>query len=62
VLLEKGDERGALSEYRLLLDHLGPVTKSYRCQQCGLESDKIVWKCPGCHNWDTVQPRKIASD
>ena len=62
VLLENGDEKGALSEYRVLLGHLGPVTKSYRCQQCGLESDKITWKCPGCHNWDTVQPRKITSD
>jgi lipopolysaccharide biosynthesis regulator YciM len=62
VLLEKGDERGALSEYRVLLGHLGPATKSYRCQKCGLESDKIVWKCPGCHNWDTVQPRKIVGD
>jgi lipopolysaccharide biosynthesis regulator YciM len=62
VLLETGDERAVLSEYRLLLGRLGPVTKSYRCQQCGLESEKIVWKCPGCHNWDTVQPRMIASD
>ena len=62
VLLEKGDEKGALSEYRILLDHLRPTTKRYRCQQCGLESDKIAWKCPGCHNWDTVQPRKIAAD
>jgi lipopolysaccharide biosynthesis regulator YciM len=62
VLLENGDEKGALSEYRILLGHLGPTAKSYRCQQCGLESDKIVWKCPGCHNWDTVQPRKIAGD
>jgi lipopolysaccharide biosynthesis regulator YciM len=62
MLLEKGDKQGALSEYRSLLGHLGPVTKSYRCQQCGLESDNITWKCPGCHNWDTVQPRKIASE
>jgi lipopolysaccharide biosynthesis regulator YciM len=62
VLLEKGDERGALAEYRYLLDHLGPVTKSYRCQQCGLESDRIVWRCPGCHKWDTVEPRMIASE
>ena len=62
VLLERGDERGALSEYRFLLGHLGSVTKSYRCRQCGLESDKIAWKCPGCHQWDTIQPRKIASD
>jgi len=38
------------------------IKESYRCQQCGLESDKITWKCPGCHNWDTVQPRKIASE
>ena len=62
VLLEKGDEKGALSEYRVLLGHLGPFTKSYRCQQCGLESDKITWKCPGCHNWDTVHPRRITSE
>jgi lipopolysaccharide biosynthesis regulator YciM len=62
VLLQRGDERALLSEYRLLLDHFGPVTKCYRCQQCGLESEKIVWRCPGCHNWDTVQPRMIASD
>jgi lipopolysaccharide biosynthesis regulator YciM len=62
LLLENGDEKGALSEYRMLLDHLGPTTKSYRCQQCGLESDKIVWKCPGCHNWDTVQPRKVSGN
>ena len=61
-LLEKGDERGALSEYRVLLGHLGPVSKTYRCQQCGLECDKIVWKCQGCHNWDTVQPRRLVSD
>ena len=62
VLLEKGDDKGALSEYRILLEHLGPTTMSYRCQQCGLESDKIVWKCPGCHDWDTIKPRKIAAD
>ncbi len=58
VLLEDDDEEGALTEYRALLNHLGPARKRYRCNQCGLETDKILWKCPGCHNWDTVQPRK----
>jgi lipopolysaccharide biosynthesis regulator YciM len=62
VLLEEGDEEKALTEYRVLLHHLGPATKNYRCQQCGLETDKIVWRCPGCNNWDTLQPRKIISD
>jgi len=58
VLLEDGDEEGALSEYRELLSHLGPARKRYRCQQCGLETDKILGQCQGCHDWDTVQPRK----
>jgi lipopolysaccharide assembly protein B len=58
ILLEDGDEARAVSEYRELLSHLGPARKRYRCQQCGLETDKILWKCPGCHDWDTVQPRK----
>ena len=62
VLLEDGDEEGALTEYRALLSYLGPVRKRYGCQQCGLETDKILWKCPGCHNWDTVQPRKSGGD
>lgn len=62
ALLENGDEKEALTEYRALLRHLGPPTKRYRCQQCGLATDKIVWKCPGCHNWDTVQPQKTVSD
>ncbi len=62
VLLEDGDNEGIVNEYRELLSHLGPVRKHYRCQQCGLETDEIVWKCPGCHKWDTVQPRKSAAE
>ena len=58
VLLEDSDDEGALNEYRELLRHLGPRRKRYRCRQCGLETDDILWKCPGCHNWDTVQPSK----
>ncbi len=62
VLLEDGDTDSALNEYRELLRHLGPVRKRYCCQQCGLETDEVLWKCPGCHNWDTVQPRKSANE
>jgi lipopolysaccharide biosynthesis regulator YciM len=62
LLLEDGNEESAVQEYRELLRHLGPVRKRYRCQQCGLETDEILWKCPGCHNWDTVQPRKSTNE
>jgi lipopolysaccharide biosynthesis regulator YciM len=58
ALLEDGDVQGALAEYRTLLHHLGPAVTRYRCQECGLDSATILWKCPGCHNWDTVQPYK----
>lgn len=61
VLLEDGDQKVALDEYRALLDCLGPARKRYLCQQCGLETDKVLWKCPGCHNWDTVKPLKTVS-
>ena len=60
VLLADGDNESAINEYREILRHLEPVRKRYRCQQCGLETHEILWKCPGCHNWDTVQPRKSA--
>ena len=62
ILLEDGDGEDAINEYRELLSHLGPSRKRYRCLKCGWETDKIQWKCPACHNWDTVQPRKTSGD
>jgi lipopolysaccharide biosynthesis regulator YciM len=62
ALLEEGDNESVRNEYRELLRYLGPVRKRYRCQQCGLETDEILWKCPGCHNWDTVQPTRSTGE
>lgn len=62
ILLEDDKGEDAVNEYRELLGHLGPARKRYRCQKCGWETDKIQWKCPACHNWDTVQPRKTSGD
>jgi len=27
----------------------------YRCSQCGLDSSKFLWNCPGCHAWETLR-------
>jgi lipopolysaccharide biosynthesis regulator YciM len=62
VLLEDGDNEGALTEYSALLRQLGPARKRYRCQQCGVEMGEIMWKCPGCHKWDSVKPMKTSGD
>lgn len=33
-----------------------PVAGSvYSCRQCGFHSRSVVWMCPGCHGWGTLQ-------
>jgi lipopolysaccharide biosynthesis regulator YciM len=60
ALLEESDVEGALREYGKILLHLQPPVKRYRCQQCGLETDEVQWKCLGCQRWDTIQPISTA--
>ena len=26
----------------------------YRCVNCGYRCNQILWRCPGCEQWDTV--------
>jgi lipopolysaccharide biosynthesis regulator YciM len=32
------------------------LTKHY-CSNCGYNSDEIFWRCPQCHEWETIQFR-----
>jgi len=29
---------------------------NWRCKQCGVELREIRWRCPQCHQWNTMQP------
>ncbi|MCD6293132.1 MAG: tetratricopeptide repeat protein [Deltaproteobacteria bacterium] len=31
--------------------------KDYRCRKCGYQLDVMVWKCPRCAMWDTIEVR-----
>lgn len=55
IAVGKGEE--ALVQTQQLLNTLsGSLTRHY-CSQCGYNSDEIFWRCPQCHNWETIQFR-----
>lgn len=53
--LNKKDE--ALTQTRGLLDNLHQTLAKHYCRQCGYNSDSIFWRCPQCHEWETIQFR-----
>lgn len=53
--LEKKDE--ALGQTKGLLDNLHQTLTKHYCRQCGYNSDSIFWRCPQCHEWETIQFR-----
>lgn len=55
VELDKKDE--ALKETRELLENLHHSLTKHFCQSCGYNSDEIFWRCPQCHEWETIQFR-----
>ncbi|MDR1530025.1 MAG: lipopolysaccharide assembly protein LapB [Burkholderiales bacterium] len=30
----------------------------YRCARCGFRARQYYWRCPGCGQWETTQPRR----
>ncbi len=28
----------------------------YRCTNCGFQTHKLLWNCPSCQKWETIQP------
>lgn len=33
----------------------------YICTQCGFHSRSVLWMCPGCHGWGTLQSQSVRS-
>lgn len=57
-LLARGDRDAALKAYAELLKQINGDWSSYQCEQCGFVSAQLTWKCPRCHGWDTMSPRR----
>ncbi len=46
----------ALRKVRKALSKLATTTPRYQCQECGFSSQRLLWQCPSCRNWETQRP------
>lgn len=57
ILIEVNKVDEALQQTKSLLNTLHSSLTRHYCSQCGYNSDEIFWRCPQCHNWETIQFR-----
>ena len=57
ILMARGDKDPALKAYGELLARIRRDWVTYQCEQCGFVSHSLTWKCPRCHQWDSMFPR-----
>lgn len=57
LLIEVGKTDEALGHTKVFLSNLQSSLTRHYCSQCGYNSDEIFWRCPQCHNWETIQFR-----
>ena len=55
IELDKKDE--VVIQTKKLLENLNQSLTKHYCKQCGYNSDNIFWRCPQCHEWETIQFR-----
>lgn len=52
----KDSHDSALAKVRGALSKLASATPRYQCQECGFSSQRLLWQCPSCRNWETQRP------
>ena len=57
LLIELQKKEEALTQTKVLLENLHQTLAKHYCRQCGYNSDSLFWRCPQCHEWETIQFR-----
>ncbi|AYF45473.1 MULTISPECIES: hypothetical protein [Halobacteriovorax] len=57
ILIELGKKEEAVTQMKGLLDNMRQTVTKHYCRECGYNSDDIFWRCPQCHEWETIQFR-----
>ena len=52
----KKERDAALAKVRSALSRLAASTPRYKCTECGFSSQRLLWQCPSCKNWETQRP------
>lgn len=55
MLLAHGKEKGVISDYAELIEHLDMPYLRFQCEQCGFLPKELLWQCPQCKRWDTIR-------
>ena len=50
------DKQETLGRIRSALSKIARSTPRYQCQECGFSSQRLLWQCPSCRNWETQRP------
>jgi len=53
-----GDSHGVMARVRAALSKLAAATPRYQCKECGFSSQRLLWQCPSCKNWETQRPHR----
>ena len=46
----------ALIKVREGMSKLAAMTPRYQCKECGFSSQRLLWQCPSCKDWETQRP------
>ena len=52
----KDDRQLALAKVRAALSKLAATIPRYQCKECGFSSQRLLWQCPSCRDWETQRP------
>lgn len=50
------DRKMALARVRSALSKLASTIPRYQCKECGFSSQRLLWQCPSCRDWETQRP------
>jgi lipopolysaccharide biosynthesis regulator YciM len=50
------DRQVALTKVRSALSKLASTIPRYQCKECGFSSQRLLWQCPSCRDWETQRP------
>jgi lipopolysaccharide biosynthesis regulator YciM len=51
------EERTAsLARVRAAMSKLAQAPPRYQCKECGFSSQRLLWQCPSCKDWETQRP------
>ena len=53
---DQDNRSDALDKVRNALSKLADATPRYQCKECGFSSQKLLWQCPSCKDWETQRP------